>query len=49
MTSRRFTPDGPSLLVGKLVKVRVQGVVPDRYFILPQTALRPGDEVVMTP
>ena len=36
---------GPPLLVGKFVKVQIEGIVPDRYFILRRSALRPGNEV----
>ena len=36
---------GPPLLVGKFVEVRIQGIVPKRYFIVRRPALRPGSEV----
>ena len=36
---------GPPLLVGKFVEVRIQGIVPERYFIVRRPALRPGGEV----
>ena len=36
---------GPPLLVGKFVEVRIEGITPDRYFILRRSALRPGNEV----
>ena len=36
---------GPPLLVGKFVAVHMQGLTPDQYFILPRSALRPGNEV----
>lgn len=36
---------GPPLLVGKFVDVQIEGIVPDRYFILRRSALRPGNEV----
>ena len=35
----------PPLLVGKFVDVRIEGIAPDRYFILRRAALRNGDEV----
>ena len=38
-------PGAPPLLVGKFVEVHIQGVVPDRYFIVQRSALRPGNEV----
>lgn len=38
-------PGAPPLLVGKFVQVHIQGVVPDRYFIVRRSALRPGNEV----
>ena len=38
-------PGAPPLLVGKFVEVHIQGVVPDRYFIVRRSALRPGNEV----
>ena len=36
---------GLPLLVGKFVEVRIDGIIPDRYFILRRSALRPGNEV----
>ena len=36
---------GPPLLVGKFVEVRIEGIIPDQYFILRRSALRPGNEV----
>ena len=36
---------GPPLLVGKFVKVQIEGIIPDRYFILRRSALRPGNEI----
>ncbi len=36
---------GPPLLVGKFVEVRIDGIIPDQYFILRRSALRPGNEV----
>ena len=36
---------GPPLLVGQFVDVRIEGVAPERYFVLPRRALRPGDHV----
>ena len=36
---------GPPLLVGKFVEVRIEGIIPDRYFILRRSALRPGNEI----
>lgn len=36
---------GPPLLVGKFVEVRIEGIIPDRYFILKRSALRPGNEI----
>ena len=36
---------GPPLLVGKFVEVRIEGIIPDRYFILRRSVLRPGNEV----
>ncbi len=36
---------GPPLLVGKFVEVELEGVAPDRYFIVRRPALRPGSEV----
>lgn len=38
-------PGAPPLLVGKFVEVHIQGIVPDRYFIVRRPALRPGNEV----
>ena len=35
----------PPLLVGKFVEVRIEGIIPDRYFILRRSALRPGNEI----
>ncbi len=35
----------PPLLVGKFVDVELQGLAPERYFKLPDSALRTGDEV----
>ena len=35
----------PPLLVGKFVKVRIEGIIPDQYLILRRSALRPGNEV----
>ncbi len=36
---------GPPLLVGKFVEVRIEGIIPDQYFILRRSALRPGNEI----
>ena len=36
---------GPPLLVGKFVEVELQGIAPERYFIVRRPALRPGSEV----
>ena len=36
---------GPPLLVGKFAEVRIEGIIPDRYFILRRSALRPGNEI----
>ena len=36
---------GPPLLVGKFVEVKIEGITPDRYFILRRSALRPGNEI----
>ena len=36
---------GPPLHVGKFVEVRIEGIIPDRYFILRRSALRPGNEI----
>ncbi len=38
-------PGAPPLLVGKFVEVHIQGGVPDRYFIVRRSAIRPGNEV----
>ena len=35
----------PPLLVGKFVDVELQGLAPERYFRVPDSALRTGDEV----
>ncbi|MYB17469.1 MAG: efflux RND transporter periplasmic adaptor subunit [Holophagales bacterium] len=35
----------PPLLVGKFVDVELQGLAPERYFKVPDAALRTGDEV----
>ena len=40
-----FAGDGPPLLVGQFVEVRIEGVVPDEYFIVPRPALRTGNEI----
>ena len=37
--------DGPPLLVGQFVEVRVAGAAPERYFTVPRSALRTGNEV----
>ena len=39
------TDPGPPLLVGKFAEVRIEGIIPDQYFILRRSALRPGNEV----
>ena len=36
---------GPPLLVGKFVEAQIEGITPDRYFILRRSALRPGNEI----
>ena len=36
---------GPPLLVGKFAEVRIEGIIPDQYFILRRSALRPGNEI----
>lgn len=38
-------PGGPPLLVGQFVEVRVDGAAPERYFTVPRSALRTGNEV----
>lgn len=46
--ARNDAPDysaAPPLLVGKFVEVQIEGVVPDEYFIVRRSALRPGNEV----
>lgn len=35
----------PPLLVGKFVDVELQGLAPERYFKVPDSALRTGDEI----
>ncbi len=35
----------PPLLVGKFVEVQIEGVVPDEYFMVRRSGLRPGNEV----
>ena len=35
----------PPLLVGKFVDVELQGLAPEQYFMVPDSALRTGDEV----
>ena len=36
---------GPPLLVGKFVEVEIDGLVPEKYFKVRRSALRPGNEV----
>ncbi len=36
---------GPPLLVGQFVEVRIAGAAPERYFTVPRSALRTGNEV----
>lgn len=36
---------GPPLLVGQFVEVRIDGAAPERYFTVPRSALRTGNEV----
>ena len=43
--SDRAAVDGPPLLVGQFVEVQVEGVAPERYFAIPRSALRTGNEV----
>ena len=43
-----FAGSGPPLLVGQFVEVRIDGVAPDRYFVVPRAALRTGNEVWAT-
>ena len=38
-------PAGPPLLVGQFVDVRIDGVAPDRYFVVPRAALRTDNEI----
>lgn len=38
-------PGGPPLLVGQFVEVRIAGGAPERYFTVPRSALRTGNEV----
>ncbi len=38
-------PSGPPLLVGQFVEVRIAGASPERYFTVPRSALRTGNEV----
>lgn len=38
-------PRGPPLLVGQFVEVRIAGAAPERYFTVPRSALRTGNEV----
>lgn len=38
-------PGGPPLLVGQFVEVRIAGAAPERYFTVPRSALRTGNEV----
>ena len=38
-------PGGPPLLVGQFVEVRIDGAAPERYFTMPRSALRTGNEV----
>ena len=38
-------PGGPPLLVGQFVEVRIAGAAPGRYFTVPRSALRTGNEV----
>ena len=38
-------PSGPPLLVGQFVEVRIAGAAPERYFTVPRSALRTGNEV----
>ena len=42
---RPFSGEGPPLLVGQFVEVEIEGVAPDRYFTVPRSALRTGNEV----
>ena len=42
---RPFSGEGPPLLVGQFVEVRIDGVAPERYFTVPRAALRTGNEV----
>ena len=35
----------PPLLVGKFVRVQIEGIAPKSYFRVPRAALQPGDEV----
>ena len=43
-----FSGSGPPLLVGQFVEVQIDGVAPDRYFVVPRAALRTGNEVWAT-
>ena len=38
-------PGGPPLLVGQFVEVRIAGAAPERYFTVPRSALRTGNEI----
>lgn len=38
-------PSGPPLLVGQFVEVHIAGAAPERYFTVPRSALRTGNEV----
>ncbi len=40
-----FGGQGPPLLVGQFVDVQIQGVAPARYFVVPRSGLRTGDQV----
>ena len=37
--------NAPPLLIGKFVKVEIDGLVPKTYFLVPRSALQPGNEV----
>jgi len=41
----RQAAPSPPLLVGQFVDVRIEGLAPGRYWIVPRAALRPGNEV----
>lgn len=44
-TAAERSTDGPPLLVGQFVEVQIDGVAPERYFTVPRSALRTGNEI----